>query len=212
MLSTFRESWAPRKYAQYFSAFSCLGVVSIVGLGLWGGPIVLLFRPEGTYQDIGIYIPWIITGTLLYYLGGYFAPGPAIRKKTYWKLIGFMLAGTCNAGLNYVLIPTYGILGAGVATSLSSLAAGVFNQLVSNRLYYVPNRWKFSFALIIVFTAIVSFVQTKNPIWYISGISVLSRVGLTTALSIAGFLPFYADIRDLGILQRAVQLIERKTT
>jgi O-antigen/teichoic acid export membrane protein len=173
-----------------------------VGLGLWGGPIVLLFRPEGTYQDIGIYIPWIVTGTLLYYLGGYFTPGPAIRKKTYWKLVGFMLAATCNAGLNYALIPRFGILGAGVATSFSSLAAGVFNQVVSNRLYYVPNRWKSSFALILGFTVIVSFVQMKNPIWYIWGVSSLLRAGLTLVLLVVGILPFYRDMRDLGVLQR----------
>ena len=179
-------------------------------LGLWGGPLVLLLRPDREYEGIGAFIPWIVSGTLIYYLGGYFAPGPDIQKKTYWKLITFVLAGTCNGSLNYALIPRLGVLGAGVATTISSLVAGSFNQAISNRFYYIPNRWKFSFALIIVFTAIVSLVQIKNPIWCISGISVLSRVWLTTALSIAGVVPFYADVRDLGILQRAVQLIARK--
>jgi O-antigen/teichoic acid export membrane protein len=203
MLSTFHETWAPLRYARYFGAFSCLGIISIVTLGLWGAPAVLLIRPEGTYQDIGVYIPWIISGTLLYYLGGYFAPGPAIRKRTYWKLIGFMLAAICNAGLNYALIPRLGILGAGIATTASGLVAGVFNQLVSNKLYYVPNPWKSSFILVLVFTAFVSFVQAKNPIWHISGVSAPLRAALTAVLIIAGSIPYLNDIKDLGIFRKA---------
>ena len=202
MLLTFRETWAPQRYSQLFSAISCLGIVSIVGLGLWGSPVVMLFRPDGAYKEIGIFIPWIIAGTLLYYIGGYFAPGPSIKKKTHWKLIAFMLAGISNGILNYALIPRIGILGAGVATTISSLLAGIFNQVVSNRLYFVPNRWRFSFALILIFTVVVSFLQIENPILDINKISYLSRVFLTTGLVILGSLPFYKDIKALGLLEK----------
>ena len=81
VLSTFRESGSPQRYAHSFGTITCLGLINIVILGLWGGPVVMLLRPEGVYQGIGIYIPWIISGTLLYYLGGYFTPGPIIKKK-----------------------------------------------------------------------------------------------------------------------------------
>lgn len=211
MLSTFRETWAPQRYAQFFSLLSCLGIICIVGLGLWGSPIVLLFRPDGTYKEIGVFIPWIVAGTLLYYLGGYFAPGPAIRKKTYWKLYAFMLAAGSNAALNYILIPKLGILGAGIATTLSSLLAGIFNQIVSNRLYYVPNRWRSSFALILAFTVIVSFLQRENTVFNINNISVLSRIVLTLALLGLGSIPFYRDIKGSGMVQEvALRLAQRK--
>lgn len=211
MLSTFRESWAPQRYAQFFSIFSCLGIVCTIGLGLWGSPVVLLFRPDGTYKEIGVFIPWIVSGTLLYYLGGYFAPGPAIRKKTYWKLYGFMLAAGSNAGLNYILIPKLGILGAGIATTLSSLLAGIFNQIVSNRLYYVPNRWRSSFALILIFTVIVSFIQRENTVFNINNISLLSRIVFTVTLVGLGSIPFYRDIKGSGVVRElAWRLAQRK--
>jgi O-antigen/teichoic acid export membrane protein len=202
MLSTFRETWAPQRYAQFFSLFSCLGIVSIVGLGLWGSPIVMLFRPDGAYQEIGVFIPWIVSGTLIYYLGGYFAPGPSIRKKTYWKLIAFVLAGSSNAILNYTLIPRLGILGAGVATTVSSLIAGVFNQIVSNRLYFIPNRWKFSFAIILTFTVGVSLIQYNNSIYNINDISLASRILLTLILLTIGIIPFLKDIKESGVLRK----------
>jgi O-antigen/teichoic acid export membrane protein len=204
MLSTFRESWAPERYAQFFGVLSWLGIVSIVGLGLWGSPVVLLFRPDGIYKEIGVFIPWIVAGTVLYYLGGYFAPGPAIKKKTYWKLYAFMLAGTSNGILNYILIPKLGVLGAGIATAFSSLLAGSFNQIVSNKLYYVPNRWKSSFALILVFTIAVSFIQRENSAVNIINISVLLRMVLTLVLLALGSIPFYGDIKRSGMIQEFV--------
>jgi O-antigen/teichoic acid export membrane protein len=204
MLSTYREPWAPQRYAQLFSAMSCLGVVSIIGLGIWGTPVVMLFRPDGEYKEVGVFIPWIISGILLYYLGGYFAPGPSITKKTYWKLLGFMLAGTSNAILNYALITRIGILGAGIATTISSLLAGIFNQVVSNRLYFVPNRWRFSFAFILIFTTVVSFLQVENPILNINKISYFSRAFLTIGLIMFAALPFYRDIKALGLLEKLI--------
>ena len=204
MLSTYRETWAPQRYAQLFSAMSCLGVVSIIGLGIWGTPVVMLFRPDGEYKEVGVFIPWIISGILLYYLGGYFAPGPSITKKTYWKLFAFMLAGTSNAILNYALITRIGILGAGIATTISSLLAGIFNQVVSNRLYFVPNRWRFSFAFILIFTAVVSFLQVENPILNINKISYFSRAFLTIGLIMFAVLPFYRDIKALGLLEKLI--------
>jgi O-antigen/teichoic acid export membrane protein len=210
MLSTFREAWAPQRYAQFFSIFSCLGIVCIIGLGLWGSPIVLLFRPDGTYKEIGVFIPWIISGTLIYYLGGYFAPGPAIRKKTYWKLYGFMLAAGSNGLLNYILIPRFGILGAGIATTTSSLFAGTFNQIVSNKLYLIPNKWRRSFIIIVFFTALVSFLQHDAFAYNINSISTITRAVITIVLLSLGVTPFYRTIKDSEVFQKVIGNILKK--
>jgi O-antigen/teichoic acid export membrane protein len=212
VLSTFQESWAPRRYAQFFSIFSCLGIVCIVGLGLWGSPVVHLFRPDGAYKEIGVFIPWIVSGTLLYYLGGYFAPGPTIEKKTYWKLYAFMLAGATNAVLNYILIPRFGILGAGVATTISSLIAAIFNQIISNRLYFVPNKWKSSFLIIVLFTAFVSVLQREMFAFNINNISLMTRILVTIVLLAVGIAPFYKDIKDSGVFQGIMgKLLKRES-
>jgi O-antigen/teichoic acid export membrane protein len=176
--------------------------MSIIVLGLWGSPVVLILKPDGDYKEIGVFIPWIVSGTLLYYLGGYFAPGPAIKKKTYWKLIAFVLAASSNALLNYTLIPRLGILGAGIATTTSSLLAGIFNQVISNRLFFVPNRWKFSFAMILLFTTIVSFSQHERFVYNINEFSFIWRVIVSVVMIILGSLPFYKDIKATGLLNK----------
>ena len=210
VLSTFREIWASKRYAQFFRVTSWFGIISIIGLGLWGSPVVMLFRPDGSYKTIGVFIPWGVSGSLLYYLGGYFTPGPAITKKTYWKLIGFLLAAITNAILNYVLIPIMGILGACIATTMSSLSAGIFNQYVSNRLFFLPNRWKSSFALIIFFTAVISCLQNDIFPYNVNGVSLVSRFLLTVIFICAGTVPFYGDIKASGIINQMARMIKAK--
>ena len=209
VLSTFREDDAPLKYANYFSLLSFLGIISIIVLGLWGSQVVMLFRRDGAYAEINVYIPWILSGAVLYYLGGYFAPGPSIRKKTYLNFIGFLLAASCNALLNYLLIPKYKILGAGIATTVSSFIAALFLQVVSNRLYYVPNRYKTSFALIIMATAAVSMAQMSNFEYNINNISFLLRAVLTLFFIFIAIIPYYRDIRESEFVMKAVARISK---
>ena len=200
VLSSFRESWAPKKYADYFGVVSASGIACIILLGLWGSPLLKIIRPDNSYIDIGVYIPWIICGTLIYYLGGYFSPGPSIKKQSYWKFIAFALSAGINAVLNYILIPVYGVLGAGLATAVSSLIAGAFNQIVSNRLYYVPNRWKFSFTFIMCISMLISIFQKAEFMYNINNFSYAARSILTLVLLMCGTIPFYKEIKDSEVL------------
>jgi O-antigen/teichoic acid export membrane protein len=198
ILSTFRKPESPQHYADFFGVTACIGLMNIAILGFWGSPIVMLLRPEGTYVDIGIYIPWIVSGTLLYYLGGYFTPGPSITKKTYWKFIGFVLAAIINAILNYLLIPQLGILGAGLATTIASLVAATFNIIISNRLYFIPLKWQLSFILILLYATAVSYIQhTSN-----SYLPIYMRFLATGCLIGFAFFLYYKDIQASGILQK----------
>lgn len=197
ILSTFREPNAPKRYASLFNMLSCLGLISIACLGLWGGPVVMLLRPEGTYQHIGVFIPWIICGALIYHLGGYFTPGPDIAKKTHWKFVGFMIAAVLNAILNYLLIPPMGILGACLATTTASFLAAVFNISISNRLYAIPLRWLFSFSMIMVYAISVSFLQQNHLTMNVTLSQMLFRSLLTLAFVIFAILIYHRDLKVL---------------
>ncbi len=198
ILSTFRKPESPQRYADFFSITACIGLMSIVILGFWGSPVVMLLRPEGTYLEIGVYIPWIVSGTLLYHLGGYFTPGPTIVKKTYWKFYGFVLAAACNAVLNYLLIPLWGILGAGLATTAAGLVAAIFNIIVSNRLYYIPLKWQIAFSVILFYAAAVSFIQQTGTTY----LPYYLRFIATVCMLAFALLLYHRDIKASGILRK----------
>ncbi|MCD6578930.1 oligosaccharide flippase family protein [bacterium] len=204
VFSTYGDEGAQKRYAYCFSIISCLCIVAIILLGLWAGPLISLVRPDNAYNEIGVIVPWLISGTGFYYLGGYFALGPAIKKKTYWQFIVFVIAGTGNALLNYSLIPLWGLLGAGIATATSSLIAGILIQIISNRFYYIPYRWKFSFAAILFYTILISSIQNESFVANINGLSIILRGLITIILICTAILPFYRDIISSGILNKRI--------
>ncbi len=205
ILSTFREKASPQRYADFFGVTTCIGLISIVILGFWGSPMVMLLRPEGTYLEIGIYIPWIVSGTLLYYLGAYFTPGPNITKKTYWKFIGFVIAATVNAILNYLLIPQLGILGAGLATTIASLVAAIFNIVVSNRLYFIPSKWQFAFILVLSYSSAVSLLQHQHFDLWQNQLPLFMRIIITICLAMLAIIIYHRDIKATGIMQKLLK-------
>jgi O-antigen/teichoic acid export membrane protein len=202
VMATYKESWAPQKYAEYFSLITVFGIICIVGLGLWGADIVRLFRPDRTYQDIGVYIPWILTGTVLYYLGAYFAQGPYIMKANHWSLIAFLISSFLNCVLSLLLIPKWNILGAGMAVTLSSLTAAIFLQIKSYQLFPVPNKWKLSFSLIILLTLALSIGQMESAGGMLNRLSFVQRSAFTILFWSIGIVPFYQDIKQSGILRK----------
>jgi len=206
-LSTFRESWAPKRYSEYFSLISAIGVFSIVVLGLWGAPLVKLFRPDSSYQGIGVFIPLLLSGTVLYYLGASFAYGPTISKKTYWYLFNFIISALTNIFLCYLLIPKWGILGAALALNISNLILAILSQIISNRLYYIPNKWILSFSLIVFVTICVSKLQSHNFMYNIDRYPFMIRLGATVILLLVGISPFYQDIKNGVLIKKLSEIL-----
>lgn len=76
-----------------------------------------LFRPA--FADGSIVVPWIIFGLLGWNLG-MLLQQPFAFNRTTRPLLGYVAVGSCiNIGLNVLLIPTWGIEGAAVATFIS---------------------------------------------------------------------------------------------
>lgn len=210
ILFTYKESWAPKKYSDYFAAISAIGIIFVIILGLWGDPLVKLFRPDDTYQGIGVFIPYILSATIFYQLGVSLSYGPYISKKTYWSLILFAISTTLNVLLCYLLIPRWSIFGACIALSMSNLLLAVLSQIVSNKLYYVPNRWIKSFSIILLIAMFVSFLQSDYFMYNIDKFSHAVRLGVTILLLIIGICPFYKDITQGGIFRNIIFIVSKK--
>ena len=201
VLATHHQEWAPRKYADCFALFSIGGVFSIILLGFWGGEIILLIRPGADYAGVGRIVPLLMSSVVLYNLGASFAYGPAITKKTHWSLWSFLSAAVLNIVLSWLFIPRWGIWGAALAVNIASLALAVFSQVISNRLYFVPNRWKLSFAVIFLATVFVVFFQGLFFSGGSSPVNMAARLAVTLLLLLLGVLPFR---RELGRVDRTV--------
>lgn len=84
-----------------------------------------------------IIIPFILLGYVFSGLISFYSVYPYQSGKSYHFLISDLLAFIVNVALNFIFIPKYGILGAGLATMISFFAGFIYLYFVSRTIKIV---------------------------------------------------------------------------
>jgi len=138
--STVKEKNAKEVYSSVLTYFSLVAVFVALGLSVLSQEVLLIMATPPFYGAYKV-IPLIALSYVLY--GGYFilAAGLSLEKKT--KYLPFIVgAGAAmNLGLNYLLIPSYGMMGAAVATVISYLMLPIGSYFVSRHYYPIKYEW-----------------------------------------------------------------------
>lgn len=139
VLSRLRLPDAPRVLASVIT-YAAAGFVGLaLGLALFGREILMaLTFTRPTFWAGAPVIPVVV---LAYLLQGVFllvSIGIGIEKRArYYPMITTVAAGT-NIGLNFVLIPRFGMMGAAWATVVGYFVMAALGGIVSHRLYPIP--------------------------------------------------------------------------
>jgi O-antigen/teichoic acid export membrane protein len=88
-----------------------------------------LFNP--IYKTGLIILPFVVTGYIFNSLASFYSLYPFTINKSYHFLISDGLGIISNLALNFILIPIYGLLGAGIATSISFIIAAGYLYFIS---------------------------------------------------------------------------------
>jgi O-antigen/teichoic acid export membrane protein len=110
----------------------CALAVSVIG------PELLRVLAGPAYVSASYIVPWIAAGSVMVGLTTAFVAGILLRDKTYLGAISYGVAAAFNIGLNFVLIPRYGALGAAVATLVADSLLAVVFVGISEWLYRTP--------------------------------------------------------------------------
>lgn len=136
MFSSAQSKDAGRFYSRVLTYLFYGGNFLALGLSALSGDILRLISTPAYYGAAAI-IP-LITLSYVFY-GAYFATnlGPLLKNKTYWitVIVGVSLA--VQVGLNIVLVPSIGMMGAAITTALSYLLMPIMAILISRRYYRV---------------------------------------------------------------------------
>lgn len=125
------EENTKKELRKIFYAFFSVGTIAVLALSVFSRETLYVFTQESYYNAYEVmplfYISMLITGLNM------FSVGLHIKEKT--KIIGVIviISSLVNVGLNYLLIPEYGLIGA----SFSTLLAIIFNNSV---IFYFGNR------------------------------------------------------------------------
>jgi len=153
--SSFREEESKQFYARIFDYFWSLIFLGAIGISLFSKEILFVLTPP-TYLSAYTVVPIVVLGVVFFNAMQFFTFGISISKKTQYRLYLGIIAAALNVGLNFLLIPRYGMVGAAIATLISSTIYAVSSFLVSQKLYYVGYDLKAFFRIFIVTAGIIS--------------------------------------------------------
>lgn len=164
----------PNQLEKIFRIFVLFALLIFLFLTLFAYDILVVITTPDFYGAsivVVFLVPAILLGNM--YI---FSPGIAIAKKTYLIVWINLVGSIVNVGLNYCLIPVFGIIGAGIATMLSY--AGIFAAytLIGQRFYPIPHSWPRIFAAVALaglIAALLPMLSLAEPVRWMANIFVM---------------------------------------
>jgi O-antigen/teichoic acid export membrane protein len=161
LLATYSENPEQEKVARARTLTYLTFILSLSGLvlTLFAWEIIQVVAPGfiEAYKAVGP----LMLGALGYGIVSLLTTGFSIARKTGRLAVMTVLAAGLNIGLNFLLIPVWGIVGAAFATAVGYGALAAVYYWAAQRVYSTPYEWK----------------------------KVLVIIGLATALGVIGVLP-----------------------
>jgi O-antigen/teichoic acid export membrane protein len=211
-LSAFENAWAPFYYATAREAdagrtlagittyaFAVL-VLLTAGLSAIGSDLLALVVGPAYAAGAGV-IAWTAVAVCLQGVYLLTSIGLNITKHTQYYPVATFAAATCNVGLNFALIPRFGILGAAWANALSYGVQAAVAFVLSQRFY--PIRYerarlaRVSLAGITAYAA-AAVLPSLGPFAGVLTRGTMVIVVMAALLAVSGF--FRPE--EIGVLQR----------
>lgn len=150
----YKDLETPHQLATIFRTFLAIAIVIFLILALFADVALWILTTPAYYaasQVVVFLVPAILLSQM--YI---FAPGIGIAKKTHlfiWINVG---GAILNTFFNWILIPQFGYVGAGIATLLGYVCVFGVYMYCSQKLYYVPHNWKAIASAVFVAAALVT--------------------------------------------------------
>jgi O-antigen/teichoic acid export membrane protein len=177
--SVAKEKNAKEIYSSVFTYFTLVAMAVALVLSVLSKQVLEIMAAPAFYGAYRV-IPLIAVSYVLYGCYNILPVGIYLEKRTKYLALIFGVGALVNLGLNYLLIPSYGMMGAAVATLIAYLLLPVGSYFVSNRYYAIRYEWS-RVAKIFVAAGLVYagslFINGGSPV----------TTGLLKLLSLLGF-------------------------
>lgn len=152
-LSAFEPAWqpfvfehakkenGPREIALIATRMAIVFTVTALGLALLLPDVLIFVSRKVAYHAAAPVVPVIV---LAFLFQGFFllsSIGITITKEARYYPMITAAAAALNVGLNFALIPSFGIMGSAWATVAGYALMALLGAVISNKLYPIPVRW-----------------------------------------------------------------------
>ena len=173
-----------------FYLFFSVGTFGLLTLSLFAKETIILITNE-KYLEAHTVMPYLYCSALFIGLQ-MFSHGLFIKKKTGQMAIITMIFASVNIGLNFLLIPDMGIVGAAVATLIATIGQQITLFIFSQRHFKVNIHYpKIIVLTVLSFGIIMFFAYFEFTDYWISVLSRILSISLfLVILNLTGVLDF----------------------
>ena len=193
------------KTATYYVATITVIALMIV---LFAEDFILLAIPESYHGAIGI-IPWVVLGYV--FMGLYFTQINLLTitlGKTTVVGISTTIAALANIGLNILLIPYFGMIGAALTTAFTYLLLFIGMNYFSRQAYPIPFEYLRMFKVILV--AFLTFIGSYLLIPTVVYISLPLKMVALIIFGITLYLLGFFTREEIKILKQKLLTVSNK--
>jgi O-antigen/teichoic acid export membrane protein len=162
----------------------------VLGVYAFRYELVRIMAPV-SYRSAADVVGWVAVSQLFFIVYLVFSVGPMIKNKTHHLAWIAMCASGLNLFLNFILIPSMGILGAAVATFAGYGLLGVLTYFTARRSFDMQIDWsrmkRLGVAILIVTFMILAAEQLELSIWMEIGMKVFGLVAFPVLLLMTKF-------------------------
>lgn len=127
-----------RYYSKMLTYFMFVLCWAGLGLSLFSKELIKLLALNSDYWEAYIVVPVIVLAYIFSGGKSVTSLGMYLTGKTKFIAYNTTFAMLLNIGLNFLLVPKYGMMGAAIATLIAFIVLYVISQIVSNRFYKIP--------------------------------------------------------------------------
>jgi len=199
----FEEKDAKRFFSKVLTYFSVVLIVAALGLSLFSREIIILFSTKNSdYWAAFVVVPLISFSFVIKGWQYYFSLGLHYVKRTSYNAYIVIACAAFSLGLNFLLIPEFGIIGAAITINLANAVMALLYFIVSQRFYHI--NFEILRLVKLTITGLVlyglSFFARESQFW----IGILIKTLLFAAYPVILFyLKFFDDAELMHIRQFA---------
>lgn len=213
LVQAFQQAWGPfafsikneptarQTYARVLTYFALLTCAAAAALSVFTPEILRILTPKA-YAGAGAVVAYLALASIghgVYYIASI---GVNLVKKT--AHIGWttMVAAGVTIGLNLVLVPRWGMVGAAVSAIVAHWTAAALLFAMSQRCYRIPYRWRELAVILVATVAVIALGgRIHTPYWWSTAALKLCALAL---FPIVILLSGIVTLRQLASLRQQV--------
>jgi O-antigen/teichoic acid export membrane protein len=195
------ETNAKKIYANIFFLFSAVNIIGIFIISMYSIDLLKVFTQPAYYNAKAV-VPFLCLSTVL--SAGYFMVvlGMYLSKKLEHTIWITITAAAINIGLNYLLTPKIGAIGASFSIMIANFAIFILTFRISQRFYFIPFDYKKVLVLALPAAVIISAV-------YYFDLRITPRIILSFLYFIFTAIFIYKSFKNTEDFKKLIKFVSR---